>query len=55
MILSIDYISIKKNWEKTKQTKRLLQAGTCKKIGQPGKTGKILKKYNLSRLNQEEI
>ena len=38
-----------------KQKKRLLQAGICKKIGQPGKTGKILKKYNLSRLNQEEI
>ena len=44
----------KKREKKNKQKERPLQV-YAKKNGQPGKTGQILKKYNLPRLNQEEI
>ena len=56
MILSIDYISIKKIGKKPKQTKKETTTSRyMQKNWTTWKTGRILKKYNLSRLNQEEI
>ena len=34
---------------------RLLSATICQKNGQLGRKGQILRKYNLPKLNQEEI
>ena len=49
------YLNLKKGKKQNKQKERPLQASICQKNGQPGKIEQILKKYNLPRLNQEEI